>query len=46
MFISDMSLFKVNYVWYSTVYLWYIQRFLTLNQNGDTLKVPPFHYFV
>lgn len=27
MFISDMFLFKVNYVWHSTVYLWYIQRF-------------------
>lgn len=27
MFISDMPLFKVNYVWHSTVYLWYIQRF-------------------
>ena len=28
MFTSNMSLFKVNYVWHSTVYLWYIQRFL------------------
>ena len=27
MFISGMPLFKVNYVWHSTVYLWYIQCF-------------------
>lgn len=28
MFTNDMTLFKINYAWHSTVYLWYIQRFL------------------
>lgn len=33
-----MFLFKVNYVWHSTMYLWYIQRFFSFKSEWRHLK--------